>query len=92
MPGTLCGVTGTGLLGSWCSHSTPGALSPALCLSLPRASAKAGGATHAQPLPPVGDPCSEGVRQVAEVLVAGAQHPAGSVPVGTWNPARPRGT
>ena len=60
--------------------------------SLPRESEKAGRATHPQPLSPVGDPNSEGVRQVTEVPVAGAQHPAGCIPVGTWSSARPHRT
>jgi hypothetical protein len=45
-----------------------------------------------QPLPPVGDPGSEGVWPVPEVPVTGAQHLIGSIPVGIWNSARSHGT
>lgn len=75
-------------MGSWAFVK----LEPCHLHSLPGGPTKAGGETPTQPLPPVGDLCSEGVRPVPEVLVAGAQHPAGSIPVGTWNPARPHRT
>lgn len=81
------GVTGTSLLGSrvrsqqLCSSEPYGRRPPA------QRTGKSRRGTHAQPLPPVGDPRSEGVWQVAEIPAAGAQLAASSVPVGTWNPA-----
>ena len=73
-------------------QGTPQSSEPCNLHSLPGGPTKEGGTTHTQPLPPVGDPCSEGVRPVPEVLAAGAQHQAASIPVGTWNPARPHRT
>lgn len=92
VPGTLCSVSGMSLLGSWALTQQLCSSKPYNLPSPPRGPAEAGGVTHAQPLPPVGDPCSEGVWPVPEVPVAGAQHPAGSIPVGTWNPAGPHRT
>lgn len=58
----------------------------------PEAPTESGGVTHLQPLPPVGDPGSEGVWPVPEVPVTGAQFPDTAIPKDTWNAARPHKT
>lgn len=47
------------------------------------------GVTHLQPLPPVGDPSSEGIWPVPEVPLTGAQLADSSIPTDTWNAASP---
>lgn len=48
--------------------------------------------THTQPLPPVGDPSSEGVWPVPEVPKTGAKLPDSSIPMNNWNATRSHGT
>ena len=92
--GVACVCQGPRVLLQVClwDRGTPQSSEPCNLHFLPGRPTKAGGTTHTQPLPPVGDPCSEGVRPVPEVLAAGAQQQAASIPVGTWNPARPHRT
>lgn len=59
---------------------------PSLPLEAPTETA---GVTHLQPLPPVGDPSSEGIRPVPEVPLTGAQLADSSIPTDTWNAASP---